>query len=449
MRDLVGRTVLLRDSRLWLLLLCALHAVVHQGGFHAVWLDPDQLVVADQAAWMARGEFHEPFFYGQAYLLPFEAYLAVPAVWLGLDPLVGVKAVAALSFYMPWVLTTWWLGRERPWAALGVTVLFFALPLEYTLAAALPRGFITGIALAWLGLALLLRPAAASAGAQIGWAALVGFCTGSYMSNVLMLPALVFLPDRRRWLLAGAGLLLGYALFKALGLFYVWNPDHVVHRFPDLAFTPGYLLGNLQNPDVVVALGGLLLLGLGAGALVMRAERRDPASLAGTDGWRWVLGAAGLLLLIALMVGNNKFAEYNAGSPFFSLYRMMLPLPLLALLVIARWAPTGQAWRVPLWGGLVLAVALAGVQLGRFVLGQERFIEAATTLEPVTRDKLRRVCKRLAQDWRRSGEPYVVLPHRDDLRAYGCHALYGVPVVQSDYERRTWLRRRFERDAAQ
>lgn len=319
--------------------------MVHQAGFHAVWLDPDQLVVADQAAWMARGEFHEPFFYGQAYLLPFEAYLAVPAVWLGLDPLVGVKAVAALSFYMPWVLTTWWLGRERPWAALGVTVLFFALPLEYTLAAALPRGFITGIALAWLGLALLLRPAPAPAGAQIGWAALVGFCTGSYMSNVLMLPALVFLPDRRRWLLAGAGLLLGYSLFKALGLFYVWHPDHVVHRFPDLFFRPGYLLGNLQNPDVVVA--------------------------------------------------------------------------------------------------------LAGVQLGRFVVGKNSFIDAATTLEPVTRDKLRRVCKRLAQDWRRSGEPYVVLRGRDEVLAYGCHALYGVPVVQSDYERRTWLRRRFERDAAQ
>lgn len=433
-----------RLAQFCLLGLFLVHAVVHQAGFHAVWLDPDQLVVADQAAWMARGEFHEPFFYGQAYLLPFEAYLAVPAVWLGLDPLVAVKAVAALSFYLPWVLTAWWLGRERPWAALGVTLLFLALPLEYTLAAALPRGFITGIALAWLGLALLLRPVAPSAGAQIGWATLVGFCTGSYMSNVLMLPALVFLPDRRRWLLAGAGLLLGYALFKALGLFYVWHPDHVVHRFPDLFFRPGYLLGNLQNTDVVVVLGGLLLLGLGAGALVIRAEWRDPASLAGADGWRWALGAAGLVLLIALMVGNNKFAEYNAGSPFFSLYRMMLPLPLLALLVIARWPPTGTAWRVPLWGGLALAVVLAGVQLGRFSVSQERFIEAATTLEPVTRDKVRRVCKRLARDWRRSGVPFVVLRGRDDVLAYGCHALYGVPVVQSDYERRTWLRRRFE-----
>lgn len=437
-----------RFAQLAVLGLFLLHAVIHQAGFHAIWLDPDQLVVADQTAWMARGEFHEPFFYGQAYLLPFEAYLAVPAVWLGLDPLVAVKAVAALSFYLPWVLTAWWLGRERPWAALVVAALFFALPLEYTLAAALPRGFITGIALAWLGLVMLLRPAAPSAGAQIGWAALVGFCTGSYMSNVLMLPALVFLPDRRRWLLAGAGLVLGYALFKALGLFYVWHPDHVVHRFPDLFFRPGYLLGNLQNPDVVVALGGLLLLGLSAWALVLRAERREPASLAGPDAWRWALGGAGLLLLIALMVGNNKFAEYNAGSPFFSLYRMMLPLPLLALLVLARWAPTGQAWQVPLWGGLALVVALAGAQLGRFAMGQERFIEAATTLEPVTRDKVRRVCKRLAQDWRRSGEPYLVLRGRDDVLAYGCHALYGVPVVQSDYERRTWLRRRFERDAA-
>jgi hypothetical protein len=181
---------------------------------------------------------------------------------------------------------------------------------------------------------------------------------------------------------------------------------------------------------------------------VLGAERRDPASLAGPDAWRWALGGAGLLLLIALMVGNNKFAEYNAGSPFFSLYRMMLPLPLLALLVIARWAPTGLAWRVPLWGGLALVVALAGVQLGRLVVGKDGFIEAATTLEPVTRDKVRRVCKRLAQDWRRSGEPYLVLRGRDDVLAYGCHALYGVPVVQSDYERRTWLRRRFERDAA-
>jgi hypothetical protein len=339
---------------------------------------------------MARGEFHEPFFFGQAYLLPFEAYLAVPAVWLGLSPLAAVKLIAALSFYLPYAATAWWLGRARPWAALGVTALFVLLPLEYTLAAPLPRGFITGIALAWLGLAMLLRPAPAPAWAQIGWSALVGFCTGSYMSNVLMLPVLVFLPDRRRWLLAGAGLLLGFTLFKAVGLFYVWHPDHVVHRFPDLFFRPGYLLGNLQNPDVVGSLGGLLLLGLGAGAAVWWSERRDREALVGPGGWRWALGLAGLLLLIALMVGNNKFAEYNAGSPFFSLYRMMLPLPLLALLVIGRWQPTGTAWRVPLWGGMALVALLATVQLARFVVGHERFIEAATTLEPVPHDRLRR-----------------------------------------------------------
>lgn len=438
----------LRDSRPWLLLLFALHFGVHQTGFHAVWLDPDQLVVADQAAWMARGEFHEPFFFGQAYLLPFEAYLAVPAVWLGLSPLAAVKWVAALSFYLPWAFTAWWLGRRRPWAAVAVTALFLALPLEYTLAAPLPRGFITGIALAWLALAWLLRPQPMPAWAQIGWAALAGFCTGSYMSNALMLPALVFLPDRRRWLLAGAGLLLGFALFKALGLFYVWHPDHVVHRFPDLAFTPRYLLGNLQNPDVVVALGGLLLLGLGAGALVLRAGRRDPGwQPEGVEGWRWALGAAGLLLLLALMVGNNKFAEYNAGSPFFSLYRMMLPLPWLALLVIAAGpAPLGGdgGKRWPVWAGLVLVAVLGLVQLGRFSVEHERFVQAATTLKPLTHDQLRRLCKQLARDWRLGGEPFVALPRRNDVLAYGCHAEYGVPVVQSDYERRSWLRRRFE-----
>lgn len=439
----------LPSTRLSLLGLFLVHAVVHQVGFHAVWLDPDQLVVADQAAWMARGEFHEPFFFGQAYLLPFEAYLAVPAVWLGLSPLAAVKLVAALCFYVPYAATTWWLGRERPWAAVWVTALFVLLPLEYTLAAPLPRGFVAGIALAWLGLAMLLRPAPGPAWAQIGWAALVGFCAGSYMSNVLLLPALVFLPDRRRWLLAGAGLLLGYALFKAVGLFYVWHPDHVVHRFPDLFFRPGYLLGNLQNPDVAVTLGGLLWLGLGAGAAVWWSERRSVQALVGPDRWRWALGAAGLLSLIALMVGNNKFAEYNAGSPFFSLYRMMLPLPLLAPLVITLWPVSGRRWRVPVWGGVALVAALMLVQLLRFTQGHERFIEAATTLEPVTHDKLRRVCKRLAHDWRRSGEPFVVLRGRDDVLAYGCHPQHGIPVVQSDYERRTWLKKRFEQGVPQ
>ncbi len=438
----------LRDSRAWLLLFCALHFVVHQAGFHAVWLDPDQLVVADQAAWMARGEFHEPFFFGQAYLLPFEAYLAVPAVWLGLSPLAAVKLVAALSFYLPWALTAWWLGRQRPWAAIAVTALFLALPLEYTLAAPLPRGFVTGLALAWLGLAMLLRPQPAPAWTQIGWAALAGFCTGSYMSNALMLPALVFLPDRRRWLLAGVGLLLGYALFRALGLFYVWHPDHVVHRFADLSFAPGYLLGNLQNPDVVVALGGLLLLGLGAGALVLGATHRAPGPPPpGGEGWRWALGAAGLLLLLALMVGNNKFADYNAGSPFFSLYRMMLPLPWLALLVIAAGpAPLagGGGVRWPVWAGVALVAVLGLAQLGRLAVERERYVQAATTLKPLTHDRLRRLCKLTERDWRRSGEPFVVLPRRDDVLAYGCHPQYGVPVLQSDYERRSWLRRRFE-----
>ena len=437
------------STRLSLLGLFLVHALVHQVGFHAVWLDPDQLVVADQAAWMARGEFHEPFFFGQAYLLPFEAYLAVPAVWLGLNPLASVKLIAALSFYLPYLATTWWLGRDRPWAAVGVTALLVLLPLEYTLAAPLPRGFIAGVALAWLGLAMLLRPSSAPAWAQIGWAALVGFCTGSYMSNVLMLPALVFLPDRRRWLLAGAGLLLGYVLFKAVGLFYVWHPDHVVHRFPDLSFQLRYLLGNLQNPDVVVTLGGLLLLGLGAGAAVWWSERRGLQALVVSADWRWALGVTGLLLLIALMVGNNKFAEYNAGSPFFSLYRMMLPLPLLALLVIGRWPPTGTAWRVPLWGGMALVGLLTAVQLARFATEHERFVEAATTLKPVTHDRLRRVCKLLARDWRSSGEPFVVLPERDDVRAYGCHSEYDIPVVQSNYERRTWLRKRFEQGVPQ
>ena len=104
---------------------------------------------------------------------------------------------------------------------------------------------------------------------------------------------------------------------------------------------------------------------------------------------------------------------------------------------------------MPLWGGMALVGLLTAVQLARFATEHERFVEAATTLKPVTHDRLRRVCKLLARDWRSSGEPFVVLPERDDVRAYGCHSEYDIPVVQSNYERRTWLRKRFEQGVPQ
>ena len=445
--------MILRDHRVWLLGLYLLHFAVHQLGFHAVWLDSDQLVIADQAAWMARGEFFEPFFFGQAYLLPFEAYLAVPAIWLGLSPVSAVKLIAGLAFYLPFAWTSWAVGRDWPRAAWGAALLLFLLPMEFLLAAPLPRGFIVATALAWFGAYRLLRGDGDGAAVTLAWGALVGFCLGSYMSVALMLPALVLLEPPRRLLLSGLGLGLGFALFKGVALFYRLHPEFVVHRFPELRFSRDHFLAHLGHGTIATAFGILLLLTLAAG-LVALARRGPGGAWRLSVSWRHGAVVAGALSVVAVMLATNKIADFNLGTPFFSVYRMLLPLPLLALLVIAHAAVPRPA-SASLDGGrwprgaerlaMVGMLALLGWQAHWLVRERDALAARPSSAPTVSYQTLERQCGRLGAALSRSGEPFYRLRGRNDALAYGCHAEFGVPVVQRDYERRTWLEERLER----
>lgn len=441
----------LRTARLWLLGLFLLHAVVHQAGFQAVYLDSDQLVIADQAAWMARGEFHEPFFFGQSYLLPFESYLAVPLIWLGLWPIAAVKTVTALSLYLPFAWAAWVLCRDRPLAAFGVTALFIGLHPEYVLTASMPRGFIAGTALAWAALWVLLRRERLSMPATLACAVLAGFCTGSYMSIALMLPALAWLPQRRQFVVAGLGLLIGFGLFKAVGLFYVLHPEHIVHLFPKLHYRLGYLVHNWGVDDIAAAVTNLTVLTLGITAAIL---------LPGSRPWNrqsllpWVACLLAVAAGIVLMVANNKIVEFNTKSPFFSVYRMMLPLPFLGLLLLGRRVPApapdpGDSTALTSASGrhgmvwLLALTVLLGLQLHRLMRVAPHFAEVASTVPPITFEWLQANCEEIGGWWRESKEPYYLLDGRNDALAYGCHGQYGVPVLQTVHERRTWLKERF------
>lgn len=444
-----------RDSRLWLAGLYLLHFALFHSGFHSVYLDADQLVIADQAAWMARGAFFEPFFFGQAYLLPFESYLAAPLIALGLSPVTAVKGVAALFFYLPFAWTACAHARQRPWVSVAVTLLFLALPLEYQLAAPLPRGFIVACALAWLALDALLRDDGPPRPAPIAWAALLGFCLGSYSSVALLFPALLLIGGGRRFVWAGFGVVLGYGLFKAVGLFYLFNPGYVVHAFPALRFTQGHLAAHATHPVIAAALGSLLGLGALVCAAVMAVYLpEDRSHDRPADNARWGLRLAGVALgvlaVIGLMLSTNKMADFNEGSPFFSVYRLVLPLPLLALLVMsasARRAASGGP-RVPWPLALTLgALALGAViwQSAAVVREREALALKTSTVPPLPYERLERQCARLAEALRASGERYYLLKGRNDALAYGCSAEFGLPIVQTRYERRTWLRAYLER----
>lgn len=356
--------------------------------------------------------------------------------------------MAALFFYLPFAWTSCAHAKDRPWVSVAVTLLFFALPMEYLLAAPMPRGFIVACALAWLGLRALLLGRGQAWAPVLAWGALLGFCLGSYTSVALMVPALVLIEDRRRLLRAGLGLALGYALFKGVALFYVFHPEHVVHRFPALRFTRGHLGAHLVNPTIAPAFAWLVGLGSVACAAVMALHRTDEGAAKARAG-RLALLALGLAGVIGLMLSTNKIADFNAGTPFYSVYRLMLPLPFLALLVMSATALRSPAVRPPAPATTAMLAALFIGLLGWQAVGVWRDRDAlallTSTVPPLPYARLERQCARLAESLRVSGQPYYTLRGRNDALAYGCSAQFGLPVVQTTFERRTWLRAHLER----
>ncbi|MEN9825394.1 MAG: hypothetical protein RI953_1139, partial [Pseudomonadota bacterium] len=69
--------------------------------FNWIFIDADQLVIAEQARWISMGLFFEPYFYGQNYLFPIDAYLSSILVFLGVNPLSAVQFCTLFFFYAP------------------------------------------------------------------------------------------------------------------------------------------------------------------------------------------------------------------------------------------------------------------------------------------------------------------------------------------------------------
>lgn len=52
---------------------------------------------------MSEFVFREPFFYGQAYNFPLEAYVAVPLIWLGFTPQFALPIAASFISLFPFL----------------------------------------------------------------------------------------------------------------------------------------------------------------------------------------------------------------------------------------------------------------------------------------------------------------------------------------------------------
>ena len=212
--------VLLIGYRLWLFF-----------SFHAQYTDLDQALVWEAAVDMSQGNYYEPKFYGQTYVVLIEAFFTAPLLWLGMPVNYAAPLVTLFMALFPFLLISVLEKRNgRCLSAVVVLLLAMCMPVQYDLLTGLSRGFVGGVFVAvWCVLPLY--------GAQ-RWRFLVaGIATGlgavitpnSVVFSVPVLAVVSFNNLRNlRWLLVLAGLLPGVVWELYSQWFYTANTNHIV-----------------------------------------------------------------------------------------------------------------------------------------------------------------------------------------------------------------------------
>jgi len=349
--------------------------------YEQLYFDSDQAIIGLMAKHLIEGRAFPLFFYGQAYMLGVEAWLAAPFFLVG-GATVTVLRTSMLAWNLAFVVLLI-LGLERagglrPWVALVPALLFAAAPPSMARQLVQAQG---GIIEPFVYVALLwfLRRRPAWFGVVLG----IGFLNREF--TLYAVPVLFLLEWSthvltarrvREWLLA------------LVAFFAVWESVDALKRFADLGGpgTRGELLGGFSGSQVSNLLNRF---NWQAGSVLERVARLGPDILGWLGGARqietafpvpdrrwlpWVLVLAGALATLRVVILLARGAPRTTGqsSPMggiqdrisrsgFALYLLGVGIVATAVFVAGRPVLAGYARYVTL--GLLAPVGLTAALL--------------------------------------------------------------------------------------
>ena len=327
--------------------------------------DEDQALLWYAAEEAFHGRFHEPCFFGQSYNTTMEGVLAVPLYAVGVPLPYALPIITCLLGLLPFVVLAGlaWRQDRRKLAVLLIMVPL-VLPIPYGMVATMPRGFVTGLALAAPAMALFLIGRR-----KRDWfvASLLGVLAVTANPNAcLLLVALGVYTWLTHWkklrfyAMTLAGAAVGSAAPLGIAAFYHAHPTYDLHRHPPLEFTlklwhEGWAKLDLYlghfTPWTSWHAGAtpLVILGAMVAALLILWQWKAAVALA-------VAGGACVIVL-----GINRVQE-SGTSVFLSGSRMFLAVPVLYALGLF-WLGQGldrwHLWPQVRWTGLGTLILLA------------------------------------------------------------------------------------------
>ncbi len=322
--------------------------------FLFLYSDEDQTLLWLSASDLLHGHIPEPCFYGQAFSSCLEGYLAAPLLKAGVAPWTALPAVTMALGLFPFLAMAWsaW-RRHRPALAALSLLIPLALPVRYAMITGMPRGFVTGIAIAIIPCLLLLDPLLPPIPSLkprpwrnslrfffVGLLAVIALTVNPNCSLLLAGALAYALATRLRqaafWLYASLGAMIGAVYPVSIFFFYYKLHDdyRLYHRQGQLDWS-SYDFHQFYN-HLAIPLHDFLPVGLTASATAWAVGMCFGAVLFSLLLRRRWAAALATLAAVGFGLYSLGFKRVHEGrsSVFFPYARMYLAVPVLPMLLL-------------------------------------------------------------------------------------------------------------------
>lgn len=427
---------------IWILLLIAIIVdraiLLHH--FTMQYLDDDQSIMWNGALEYSKGNFFEPYFFGQTYNTMLESLLAIPLIKMGFSYAFSLSFIMSLLTLLPFILaSSHFFSKKNFNVSLVILCIPLLLPPEFGMLTAISRGAICGIFLAFFGIYFHLKEAKGKFFffSFFSFLALVA----NPNSILLILPfGVIYLYRYYKslpfYIYSLLGAVIPLTLGWLAGYFYKVHPEYVVHRSWSLNFelsrivpAKWYLLFGDITPIfwyTGLALFPILLLLVFIG----KKQKNNP----------FVLAVSSLILLIFVAITCNKVLD-GIDSVFYSSGRMFLAIPLVLALFLSE-----------LRIGRILTIFLVFAATTSFTIKlfytkkavqKEVRSDIDHNVYVIKIDELKAKCELLNRRAKEINAELIVIyqsiPEKHLLN-YACPCLLEdlPPIIEPELDRRTW-----------
>lgn len=412
---------------------------------HRIWLgkifserltDSDQIITWLAAKDISQGSFHTPFYYGQLYNNMLSAWIAAPFIFFGMKVYTAVPWAANFIGFAPFLFPLLYFFRTKNlWGVTATALIYFLLPIEYHMIAAMARGFSGGIFILTLGYYLFKQTKNYFKFTGL-FLMLISFV---FNPNVLLIifPLLMLeWPELKGLLRKRIGFIITVlsvvCVLSFLEMYRINHQKEVVHKLWEMDFSFQRLFSGLHQTQEIyawnlpLAFNGLICIIIALSIAIALFILNKKAGIL----WSF------LMVLMILSLGLNKVydARFNIFYPYT---RMYLAVPVFLILVVGTIRKDIVfKWIIP-----SLLICISGFAF--HVFKKEEVILHAKSTNPglVQVTNIKRLileCREIAGIAKEKNADVLVFVSKSDKYNYGCAVLENMNTIHPGYERRFW-----------